>query len=374
MSARRALSASSFLLLLAACGGASSPTGPGPSPSAPASQSVSVVVFYDENGNGLLDAVETVRIPDVEVTIGGRAARSVAGTGRAVIAGVASGSFTPALTVATLPPYYAPGRVPSVNVPVSGDVAVPVVLPIGPNRPNTYMAFGDSITEGNNYPGDPSYREPLQDKLRQYFGRADVLNEGVGSTKSNQGADRVDGPLNADRPAYTLILYGTNDWNQSVCKRPDQLATTCFTIGSLRDIVLSAKGASSLPVLATIPPCNENFNQFSPPQRNAWVSAADVQIRDLARQQGVPLADVEPAFLAVPDLSSLFVDHVHPNAAGEEIIARTFFEAIAHGTRAGTAFTGPFLDLDAADRPAVLALPRAPAPPRRPTVGRDRRS
>jgi len=57
-------------------------------------------------------------------------------------------------------------------------------------------------------------------------------------------------------------------------------------VASLRDIVRSAKGASSLPVLATIPPCNENFNQFSPPQRNAWVSAVDVQIRDLARDHG----------------------------------------------------------------------------------------
>jgi lysophospholipase L1-like esterase len=259
-----------------------------------------------------------------------------------------------------------------VSVPASGDVAVPLVLPIGGNRPNIYMAFGDSITEGDNYPGDPSYRAPLQDKLRQHFGRAEVLNEGVGSTKSNQGADRVDGPLNADRPAYTLILYGTNDWNQSVCKRPDQLATTCFTISSLRDIVLSAKGASSLPVLATIPPCNENFNQFSPPQRNAWVSAVDIQIRDLARQQGAVLADLEPAFLAVPDISTLFVDHVHPSAAGEEIIARTFFEAIARGVRTGAAFTGPVLDLDATE-PALLASPRAPVAARPAPGGPDRR-
>src|SRR5262249_45250127 len=202
-----------------------------------------------------LDAGEAVRIPDVEVTIGGHAARSAAVTGRAVIAGLATGSFTPTLNTSTLPPYYAPGRMPAVTVPVTGDVAVPLVLPIAANRPNTYMAFGDSITEGNNYPGDPSYRAPLEYALRQHFGRASVINEGVGSTKSNQGADRIDQAVLSDRPGYTLILLGTNDWNQSVCKRPDQVATECFTIGSLRDIVLSAKGGSSLPVLATIPPC-----------------------------------------------------------------------------------------------------------------------
>src|SRR5438128_5376335 len=102
MSARRALLASP-LLLLAACGGGRSPTGPGPSPSTGGSESVSVVVFYDESDNGVLDAAEAVRIPDVEVTIGGHTARSAAGTGRAVIAGVSSGSFTPAVTVSTLP-------------------------------------------------------------------------------------------------------------------------------------------------------------------------------------------------------------------------------------------------------------------------------
>jgi lysophospholipase L1-like esterase len=364
MSVRRAL-LSSLLLPLAACGGGSSPTGPGPSPSAGGGQSVAVVVFYDENGNGILDAGEAARVPDVEVSLGGHTGRSAVGTGRAVVEGVPAGSYTPSLSPATLPPFYAVGRLPAVQVPTSGDVALPLTLPIGANRPNTYMTFGDSITEGNNYPGDPSYNAPLADKLRQHFGRATVIVEGVGSTKSVQGADRIDAPLNADRPAYTLILYGTNDYTQSECNNVAKLATTCFTITSLRDIVLSVKGSSSLPVLATIPPVNTGFDFRAPPQRNDWVSAADVQIRDLAREQGAALADVEKGFLAVGDTSRLFVDSLHPSAEGEEVIATAFFEAIAHGGRAGSAFTGEVMDLDA---PQMLARPsrRMPAAPRAP--------
>src|SRR5436190_362387 len=196
MSARRAL-LGTLLLPLAACGGGSSPSGPGsvPSPGG-GSSAVTLVVFYDENGNGALDSGEATRVPDVEVGLGGRMARSAVGTGRAVIDGVGAGTFTPAVTAATLPPFYTVGRLNAVQVPASGEIAVPLVLPIGGNRPNTYMAFGDSITEGGNYAGDPSYRSPLATKLSQHFGRATVLNEGVGSTKSNQGADRVDGPLN----------------------------------------------------------------------------------------------------------------------------------------------------------------------------------
>jgi lysophospholipase L1-like esterase len=356
MSARRTLLAS-LLFPLAACGGGGSPTGPGPSPSPAASQSVTVVVFYDENGSGTLDPTEQARVPDVEVSLNGRPARSAVGTGRAVIDGVATGSVVPTVNTATLPPFYNVGRMPTVQVPTTAEVAVPLVLPIGSNRPNTYMAFGDSITEGNNYPGDPSYRGPLASKLRQHFARATVIDEGLGSTRSDQGSLRIDAPLNADRPAYTLVLYGTNDWNRSECKRPSQLSGECFTIGSLRDIVLSAKGSSSLPVLATIPPCNEGYDFRAPAQRNVWISAVDVQIRDLAREQNVPLADIEKAFLADRDVTRLFVDHIHPNAEGEEIIANAFFQAIAHGTRTGAAFMGEVMDLDAP--PALLARPGA---------------
>src|SRR5262245_38209184 len=103
MSARRALLAA-VLLPLAACG-RGSPSGPGPMPSA-GTQSVTLVVFYDENGNGVLDAAEGARVPDVEVTLGGRSGRSASGTGRAVLDGVPAGTFTPTVTAASLPPFY----------------------------------------------------------------------------------------------------------------------------------------------------------------------------------------------------------------------------------------------------------------------------
>ncbi|HUG53055.1 MAG TPA: hypothetical protein VMR21_05620, partial [Vicinamibacteria bacterium] len=132
MSARRTLLAS-LLFPLAACGGGSSPAGPGPTPSGGGSHSVTVVVFYDENGNGALDAFEAARVPEVEVSLGGRSARSAPGTGRAVIEAVPGGTHTPAVSAATLPPFYQVGRLSPVNVPASGEAAVPLMLPIGSN-------------------------------------------------------------------------------------------------------------------------------------------------------------------------------------------------------------------------------------------------
>src|SRR5438552_350430 len=309
MSVRRTL-LPTLLLPLAACGGGSSVTGPGTTPSG-GTQSVTVVVFYDENGSGVLDAGEAVRVPDVEVSLGGRTGRSAPLTGRAVIEGVPTGTFTPTVTAATLPPFYAAGRGASVRVPTTGEVAVPVVLAIGANRPNTYLAFGDSITAGDNFPGDDSYRGMLEGRLAAQLGRAQVIDDGVGSTKSNQGADRIGTSLSSNRPAYTLIMYGTNDWTQTECRKLERLDTICFTVPSLRAIVRSVKAASSLPVLATIPPVNTFFNELVPPQRNDWVSAADVEIRTMAAQEGAVLADVETSMLAAAgdDLGQLFVDH-----------------------------------------------------------------
>src|SRR4051812_43459436 len=84
-----------LILTLAACGGGSSsgPT-PVPTPSTVPGATFAATVYYDENGNGRADADETIRVPDVEVTIGGRSARSEKATGRAVITGVPAGAQT----------------------------------------------------------------------------------------------------------------------------------------------------------------------------------------------------------------------------------------------------------------------------------------
>ena len=67
-----------FLATLAACGGGGSSSGPTavPSPSTVPGATVVATVYYDENGNGRADPEETIRVPDVEVDIGGRSARS----------------------------------------------------------------------------------------------------------------------------------------------------------------------------------------------------------------------------------------------------------------------------------------------------------
>lgn len=305
----------------AACGGGSGgPTGPGP---VTATHTVGVVVFYDENGNGALDAGENTRIPDAVVEIAGRTGRTAVVTGEALIDSVPQGSQTLSVRAASLPPFYvAPPNVTLVVPQTGGTAFLPATLPIGPNRPNVYLAFGDSITAGDGSSDGMGYVNRLQRKLQAHFGRATIIKDGFSSGRSNAGALRLADSLTV-RPAYTLIHYGTNDWNVGECK----VNPPCFTIDSLQAMVRDVKRFQGIPVLATIIPANPAILETQP-ARNEWVAGMDARIRDLARAEGAVLADLEGAFLRQPSLRALFADHVHPNDNGYEAMAQAFFEAI----------------------------------------------
>ncbi|MET0553895.1 MAG: SGNH/GDSL hydrolase family protein, partial [Vicinamibacteria bacterium] len=278
------LSAITPLLLSCACGGGGGPTGPEATPRHP----VALTVFYDENGDGLAEATENARVPDVAVEIAGQSGTSAKVTGETTVPNVPDGRHTIGLRTGTLPPYYKlSGAAPSVDVPQGTPGAVALTLPIGGNRANRYLGFGDSITDGLGSRDIDGYRGPLQDALQRHFGRGVVEQDGLGGSKSDDGAERIYGVINRVRPAYTLILYGTNDWKRCEQKVP------CYTIDALRSMIGAVKAIQSLPVIGTIPPVNPNENL---PERNDWVVRMNVALRAMAQQEGVPVADVHGGF------------------------------------------------------------------------------
>ena len=322
-----------LLLLLLAIGpagcGSHSPGGPTTLPTPPGT-SVTLVLFYDENANGVADAGEVVRVPDVEVSLGGRTARSEKLTGRAVVSGVQNGSYTVAIRNETLPPFYRPGAPVSVQVPVGdgSQTVVPLLVPIGRNNPNQYLAFGDSITRGDGSSDTHGYPPRLQAKLTAHFGYAEVRNRGAEATNSFEAVERINNNNNLRNDAYALILYGTNDWNIPGCQ---DSPATCPTIENLRKVVVRVKAAGTLPFIATLIPTNPAVN----PGRNQWIATINTGIKALAQEQGAFLVDLYQGFQNQGgDLSRFFSDPVHPNDAGYDVIANGFFEAIAHGKAA----------------------------------------
>lgn len=323
-------------------------------------------MFYDENGNGRQDGNEAAVVPGAEVAIAGRTARAAPGTGRVTVNNVPEGPAVASLRPGSLPPFYTPGVAVQVIVPLpAGEIVrLGAMLPIGSNVPARYMAFGDSITEGDGSSSGDGYRRLLQGRLRDHFGEAEVVNSAEGGTRSYEGAARIARSLRRGDPAYTLVLYGTNDWNASACR--DVAGPSCFTVDSLRGIVRSVKAEQSLPIVGTIIPVNTGFDPRAPESRNLWVADVNALIRTMVEEEGAVLADLYAAFMDVPDFHALFSDHVHPNDAGYEIIANEFFEAITAPPATGQASAlGGLGRFPTAEPPAPRRPPLSRGPFRR---------
>jgi lysophospholipase L1-like esterase len=286
--------------------------------------SVRGLVFYDEDGSGRPEEQEVVRLPEVAVTVGGRSAQTDA-EGRFEVTEVPAGTRRAEVVTTSLPPYFVFGPPPLVSVPPPADfeLGLALTLPIGANRPNVYMAFGDSITLGDGSSGRRGYRSELAALLSARFGRAEVVNEGISGTDSERGLDRLPDRLAHQRPAFTLIHYGTNDWNGFGCR------VVCGTAERLRRMVSACRAASSLPVVATIIPANPAYESRMASARNDWIRATNAEIRAMAAAEGVALADLHAAFLQEEEsLEPLFSDHVHPNDRGYAVMAAEFFRAL----------------------------------------------
>jgi lysophospholipase L1-like esterase len=318
-------------LLSAACGGGGGNPGT-PSSPPPPTYSATATVFYDENGNGALDSNEAVRVPNVTVVIGSGTGTSASNTGQAVVTGITEGTFTPQVRTESLPAYFVPppGPLPAVTLPGAAEVRVPLTLPIGGNQENLYLGYGDSITAGDGSSDGQGYALRLQNLLGPHFGRAEVRKFGRPGTNSAEGLSRIRTWLRTFSPAYVLILYGTNDWQDQTCqnKGPE----SCFTLDSLDGMIDVARDFDVLPVLATIIPVNP---AKAPEGRQKWVDDVNVTIKTLAAQRQVALADLnaEMKTASVP-LASQFSDDIHPNDAGYQTIAQGWFKAITRSRSA----------------------------------------
>jgi len=313
-------------LSLAGCGSGNG-TGGGPTDPGEPTYQVGVTLFYDENQNGVLDGNEGARVPGVEVVIGSGSGTSAPGSGVANVTGIRAGSFAVTLNSGTIPTFYRAGPEIPIQVPGTSAVSFPLELPIAGNKPSVYLGYGDSITRGDGSSSGMGYTPLLQNLLGPYFGRAQVRNRGRDADDSAEGASVINRTMREERPAYTLVMMGTNDWTGGAPSGCQDDVSNCETIMNLRKILENVKSWNSLPVISTITPVNPAIND----DRNGWVDDMNVEIRSLAQQEGALLVDANAAFRAHGDLSSLFVDDVHPNDAGYQVLAEAWFDGISRG-------------------------------------------
>jgi lysophospholipase L1-like esterase len=195
----------------------------------------------------------------------------------------------------------------------SGPTTLNPSLDFGQNNPSIYSAFGDSITEGVERIGGRSgvtpnsYPAVLEGLLHRLDPAAQVLNRGVGGETTFEGAARVRGVLTSDHPGFILILEGTNNLGDPL-------------VSDLRAMVRQAKANKTVPLVATIPPQFE-----SNADKNRLIQAANGGIVAMAAQEGIPLVDL---YSALQDRSLFSDDGLHPNDAGYQVMAQTWFSAI----------------------------------------------
>jgi acyl-CoA thioesterase-1 len=282
-----------------------------------------VTVFYDENGNGVRDSEEHVVFPDVTVEGTGWSART-GPDGRARLENAPLGLGPLRVDPESLPPYYEPEAPGFVDAAGGGEIDLPITLSIGSNTPNTYLAFGDSITAGEGAREGKAFPKRLETLLRARLRAARVLDDGVSGLTTDRGMRRLRDSLARARPAFTLILLGTNDWDES----EDQGEQAVMTAEHVRTMVRRVRAAGSLPVVLSLIPPNVGFDARVPPARDAFVRRANELLTAVSKEENVLFVDLEGPYRAEAEQRHLFKDHLHPNDAGHALIAETVFRAL----------------------------------------------
>lgn len=188
-----------------------------------------------------------------------------------------------------------------------------------------YLAFGDSITEGDGVPaGTPGYPARLQRILtNQGAGDVRVENHGLGAEKTTGGLTRLDGVL-AGGGDVLLLMEGTNDISEGISRET--------TVQNLDRMAQKAAARGLSTIHATVIPRIPSARADPDNQRTARLN---YDTRELALDRDRRLADPFAVFLSRPNrFRNLYSDLIpndqvgHPNADGYELLARIFADVI----------------------------------------------
>lgn len=213
------------------------------------------------------------------------------------------------------------------------DCSFKVTLTSGTIGATKYLAFGDSVTVGEDglasvqrriqvvLPAGQTYPDQLAGMLRRDYPTQtfDVRNGGDAGKNATQNGenDRLRGLIAAQRPHALLILMGYNDLRNNV--EPRDL------VNALRRYVQIAKTEFAVPYvfLSNITPTIPGAPRFIHPE---LLAETNTLISQAAVQESAILVNNYDAFLGRE--AQLLSDGLHPNALGYEVMAQTFYDAI----------------------------------------------
>ena len=179
----------------------------------------------------------------------------------------------------------------------------------GPNNPNLYVAFGDSITAGVGLtnPND-CYSVKLAGMLNKT-----VVNKGFPGYSSGEALDVLQPILDDYKPGFMLILIGVND---IIMGYGEEVAAV-----NIRIMIQACNDNKTIPVIATLTPVFGEHGAFSD-----GVNQLNDMIHQLCSELNTPLVDLNSAF----DNNPLYIqaDGLHPNETGHALMAVTFYDVV----------------------------------------------
>ncbi|HKH45972.1 MAG TPA: GDSL-type esterase/lipase family protein [Thermoanaerobaculia bacterium] len=197
-----------------------------------------------------------------------------------------------------------------------------LALASGVRAQTTYVAFGDSITQGvldDPNRAEKGYPPRLEALLQQRGQTADVRNEGLAGETTGEALSRIDKVLEAGDDVL-LLMEGTNDIgaqdisNETIAVNLDKIAEKAEARG------LTVVHATVLPRFGS------NYDGT-----NIVTGAFNGLVRELAWQDERKLADpFEVFYHLTPNYGQLYSDKLHPNAAGYDLLARVFADVLTN--------------------------------------------
>jgi len=202
-----------------------------------------------------------------------------------------------------------------------------IVVSTGTIKKTKFMAFGDSITDGKvslvpliSLDGPDTYPFQLQQMLQQRYPTqtVEVLNRGLSGERSDRGAVRLPGVLDADKPEVVMLLEGVNAvWLLSTSRQAD----------AIRSMIQSAKQRNVEPIVATVMPVSAEWEADNHAGAMSRIRALNDRIRQLAVELDTgPVVDLFALFDA--NMHLLGADGLHPTVEGQMRIAEAFRDEI----------------------------------------------
>ncbi len=198
------------------------------------------------------------------------------------------------------------------NMTIVGDYAS------APHTGTHVLMVGDSITEGGQ--GGTQYSQ-LQSLLANMVSPKgwNVSNQGFSGERANYGRERFTQELDIFEPTMVTIMYGTNDL---IDDRPQQ-----DIIDDILWMANTSKNRNITPYVM-LTPCIYTNNT-----KRIWL---DQNLSAQAKANGFSVINVYDSVDTVPNNtlfdgynSSNFADGIHPNTAGNQLIANRMYLYIA---------------------------------------------